>query len=207
MSIRSVPGHCLTLTKSLDQNLQAAFFDLGGAAIMDIVKPYNEPIFPSMQGYAVAAEAGEGELGPTKMRLMNLRRNQLQKAYLDRWNASATDGKARIDGIIQAVSPWAAPRLGETQRAGLYVGYTGVWNLLDFSACTFPVMFADKNLDPPRDLRTFKQLSDIDGRIQQDYDPEIYHGAPVSLQVVGRRLEEEKVLEMTEVIANALKAA
>ncbi|KIV93944.1 hypothetical protein PV10_05115 [Exophiala mesophila] len=189
------------------KNLQAAFFDLGGAAIMDIVKPYNEPVFPSMQGYAVAAEAGEGELGPTKMRMMNMRRNQLQKAYLDRWNASATDGKPRIDGIIQAVSPWAAPRLGETQRSGLYVGYTGVWNLLDFSACTFPVTFADKNLDPPRDMSSFKQLSDIDGRIQRDYDPELYHGAPVSLQIVGRRLEEEKVLEMTEVIANALKAA
>lgn len=175
---------------------------------MDIVKPYNEPIFPSMQGYALAAAAGESELGPTKMRLMNLRRNELQKAYLDRWNASATaDGKPRIDGIIQAVSPWAAPRLGETQRSGLYVGYTGVWNLLDFSACTFPVTFADKALDPARDPKTFRQLSDIDGRIQKDYDPDFYHGAPVSLQVVGRRLEEEKVLEMTEVIANALKTA
>jgi len=104
---------------------------------MDIVKPYDEPIFPSMQGFAVAAEAGEGELGPTKMRLMNIRRNALQKAYLDRWNASATaDGKPPIDGVIQALSPWAAPRLGETQRSGLYVGYTGVWNFLgEFSLC------------------------------------------------------------------------
>lgn len=98
---------------------------------MDVIKPYNEPVFPSMQGFAVAAEAGEGELGPTRMRMMNIRRNALQKAYLDRWNASATsDGKPPIDGIIQAVSPWAAPRLSETQRSGLYVGYTGVWNFL-----------------------------------------------------------------------------
>lgn len=172
---------------------------------MDVVKPYGEPIFPSMEGYAIAAQADEGELGPTKMRMMNLRRNELQKAYLDRWNASATDGKGRIDGIIQAVAPWAAPRLGQTQTAGLYVGYTGVWNLLDFAACTFPVTFADKNLDKARDMKTFKQLTEIDGRIQADYDPEFYHGAPVSLQIVGRRLEEEKVLEMCEVIANCLK--
>ncbi|KAL2429753.1 Acetamidase [Exophiala dermatitidis] len=191
--------------EAIVKNLQAAFYDLGGAAIMDLIKPYNEPVFPSMEGYAIAAQAGEGELGPTKMRQMNMRRNELQKAYLDRWNASATDGKPRIDGIIQAVSPWAAPRLGETQRSGLYVGYTGVWNFLDFAACTFPVLFAGRNLDPPRDPTTFRPLSDIDSRIQADYDADFYDGAPVSLQIVGRRLEEEKVLEMCEVIDDALK--
>jgi amidase len=194
---------------------------------MDLVSPWGEPVFDSMQGYALAAQAGENELGPTKMRMMNIRRNALQKAYLDRWNASATDGKDRIDGIIQAVSPWAAPRLGGTQAKSLYVGYTGVWNFLgtktlsrhagkdsskanapiDFPACTFPVTLADKNLDRPIESKTFTQLSDIDGRIQKDYDAEFYHGAPVSLQVVGKRLEEEKVLEMTEAIANALKVS
>jgi amidase len=56
-------------------------------------------------------------------------------------------------------------------------------------------------------MKAFRQLSDIDGRIQNDYDAEFYHGAPVSLQVVGKRLEEEKVLEMTAVIADALKMA
>jgi amidase len=76
----------------------------------------------------------------------------------------------------------------------------------DFCACTFPVLFADKNLDQARDSKTFKQLSDIDGRIQADYDADFYHGAPVSLQCVGKRLEEEKVLEMTAAIAEALKA-
>jgi amidase len=55
-------------------------------------------------------------------------------------------------------------------------------------------------------VKTFKPLSDIDGRIQNDYDAEFYHGAPVALQIVGRRLEEEKVLEMCEVVADALKA-
>lgn len=67
--------------------------------------------------------------------------------------------------------------------------------------------FADQAIDVARDPKTFKQLSDIDGRIQKDYDAAFYHGAPVSLQVVGRRLEEEKVLEMTEAIAAALAAA
>lgn len=49
-------------------------------------------------------------------------------------------------------------------------------------------------------------MNELDGKIQADYDPEFYHGTPVTLQCVGRRLEDEKVLEMTAIIAEALKA-
>ena len=63
---------------------------------------------------------------------------------------------------------------------------------------------ADKNIDQPRDMKTFKQLSEMDGIIQSDYDANFYDGAPVSLQCIGRRLEEEKVLEMVEVISGSL---
>lgn len=35
-------------------------------------------------------------------------------------------------------------------------------------------------------------------------DPDIFHGAAVSLQLVGRRLQEEKVLALTEMIGDAL---
>ena len=96
---------------------------------MDVIKPYGEPVFPSMKGFEIASEAAEKEIGPTQMRMMVMKRNELQKAYVDRWNASASSNKASIDGIIQAVSPWSAPRLRGTQP-GLYVGYTGVWNYL-----------------------------------------------------------------------------
>jgi amidase len=54
-------------------------------------------------------------------------------------------------------------------------------------------------------MKTFKALSDLDGKIQAGYDADFYHGAPVSLQLVGRRLEEEKVLEMVEIVADLLQ--
>jgi amidase len=65
------------------------------------------------------------------------------------------------------------------------------------------VTSADKNLDKPR--TSFKPLNEKDAAIQADYDPEFYDGTPVVLQCVGRRLEDEKVLEMTGIIAEALK--
>jgi amidase len=46
----------------------------------------------------------------------------------------------------------------------------------------------------------------MDAALQADYDPEFYHGTPVALQCVARRLEDEKVLDMTSIIENALKA-
>ena len=84
---------------------------------------------------------------------------------------------------------------------------TNVLTDSDFAACTFPVTFADKNLDQVRDTKSYKQLNELDGKIQADYDPDFYHSAPVSLQLGGKRLEEEKVLEMVEVVAQALKQA
>lgn len=35
-------------------------------------------------------------------------------------------------------------------------------------------------------------------------DPELYHGAPVGLQLVGRRLQEEKILTLAEHIGQAV---
>jgi Asp-tRNA(Asn)/Glu-tRNA(Gln) amidotransferase A subunit family amidase len=35
-------------------------------------------------------------------------------------------------------------------------------------------------------------------------EPEKYEGGPVGLQVIGRRFEEEKVLSILEIIAQAL---
>lgn len=125
------------------QTLLTAFHDLGGAAIVFLLKAKGEPVFEAMKGYEAAAEAGEGALGPTKLRLMTLQKNQLQKAYLDRWQASGSNGKRPLDGIIMAVTPWAAGRLGTTQK-NTYVGYTGVANLLGesnhpWTVCQHPV--------------------------------------------------------------------
>ena len=77
--------------------------------------------------------------------------------------------------------------------------------MLDFPACTFPVTFADAKLDTKRTSDDWKPLNELDEKIQADYDAEFYDGSPVALQLVGRRLEEEKVLEMVEIVADILR--
>lgn len=126
------------------KNLLASFFDFGGTAIMSYLEPYSEPVFGSMQGYAEAAKAGENDLGPTKLRMMNMKRNALQKAYLDRWMRTATPKKQPVDGIIMAASPWSAARLGQTQK-NLYIGYTGVFNFLGMLLPRYVLLLIDRS--------------------------------------------------------------
>jgi len=108
----------------------ASFHTLGGAAILELTEEHDEPVFGSMKPYEERYRTGEhGTLGPTKLREMIKNRNALQKRYLDRWSATATDGKTAMDGLILPNSIWTAPRLGITQEV-FSVNYTIVFNLL-----------------------------------------------------------------------------
>lgn len=187
------------------ETVSEGFRVLGSDIILSQMREYDEPIFNAIkQQYEIDDPNGPG-LGPDKLREMILKRNQLQKDYLDRWMATQKDNERPIDGIISPVAPTAANRLGFAQREQ-YVGYTSVFNLLDLPSCTFPVTYASQTIDVRRGDE-WQPLSDLDKLIQDEYDPEFYDGAPVSLQLAGKRLEEEKVLEMVEVVSNALKAA
>lgn len=185
--------------------LMTAFQTFGGSVVADALNLTGEPFFKSMKGYEKASREGENILGPSSLREMTLRRNKLQKDYLNRWRATATPEKEQMDGVIMAVTPWAAARLRVTEELS-YVGYTGVFNILDLPSCTFPVTFADKNLDRARKDSQWNALNPFDAKIQADYDPVFYHGAPVSLQLISQRLEEEKVLEMVSVVSSILRS-
>lgn len=110
--------------------MNRSFHTLGAAAILNLTLQNEEPVYGSMKNYEATYQKGEhGTLGPTKLREMIIKRNSFQKAYLDKWSATATDGKGPMDGIIIAASPWTAPRLGLTQSV-FCVNYTGVFNVL-----------------------------------------------------------------------------
>jgi hypothetical protein len=47
----------------------------------------------------------------------------------------------------------------------------------------------------------------LDGSLFDSDDPETFKNAPVCLQLVGRTLEEEAVIKMTEIVDAALAAA
>ncbi|KAJ5636995.1 acetamidase [Penicillium lividum] len=103
-----------------------------------------------------------------------------------------------LDGILIPTTPYSIPEYG-----GIKYSYTLLANVLDYPATSFPSSYhVDKNIDKP--YVDFEPLGPIDKMVQGQYDPELAHGAPVSFQSLGRRLEEKKVL-MTDVVSRALR--
>ena len=113
----------------------------------------------------------------------------MQKKYLDRW--AACEG---LDAILGPTTPYAgAPKHGQTKT----ISYTGIFNLFDYSCTSFPSgVYVDKEVDVYGS--DFKAQGESDQTTKDDYDAAAAHGMPVSLQLTCRRLEDEKVMALTE---------
>jgi amidase len=178
-------GHATAL------DLIAKFFlSDGGKSIRKILEEVDEPFRPEMKAYETASELGVYDLWQ-----LQRERTDLSKMYLDKWAAS--NG---VDAILLPTTPYAAVKNGQFK----YIGYTGVFNILDYSAVSFPTgLLVDKEVDiVPGD---FKALSEIDETTAKEYDAEAVHGMPISLQLAGRRLQEEKMLEVAERVVGDLR--
>jgi amidase len=97
-------------------------------------------------------------------------------------------------------------------------------NALNYSAAVIPVTKADKSVDTVD--ATYKPINDLDRKnwdackyshrwnwlvrhtanenATSADDPEIYDGAPVGIQIVARKFEEEKVLAIAKIVYAAL---
>jgi amidase len=74
--------------------------------------------------------------------------------------------------------------------------------LLDYPALVFPVTKVDQEKDTPS--HDFKPMSSQDEWNHTMYSPERFIDAPVSLQLVGRRYDDEKIFEAFELICGAI---
>ena len=75
---------------------------------------------------------------------------------------------------------------------------------LDYSAGVMPITCVDRKLDVLSPV--FRPRSKIEADAYRCYDADDMHGLPVGMQIVGRRLEEEKVLEGMKLIESLLKS-
>ncbi|KZT30418.1 general amidase [Neolentinus lepideus HHB14362 ss-1] len=133
---------------------------------------------------------------------LHKRKIELRKEYLDHWEKTAQDtGTGRpVDAIIAPVAPYVAPPHGKNRPAG----YTRVYNLLDYPVIILPVSQVDQELDvkvPPHEY-----LNDADREFHQWYDPALVRDAPITLQLIGRTLDEEALVALAEIVDAALRS-
>lgn len=166
---------------------------------------------------------GEGpieQLKASDIAAVNIAIRELRKEYMEYWNTTTelTSTGRPIDAVICPVAPFPAARPEQYH----YYGYT-VWvNVLDYTAVVIPVTTVDKEVD--KTDSSFEPANETDRAVHESCecfsagvpyadlhsdcspdDPKIYDGAHVSLQLVGRRLEEEKMLAIAEHVAFALE--
>ncbi|KAA8647784.1 amidase [Aspergillus tanneri] len=129
---------------------------------------------------------------------VQLQKWNYQMEYLEKWSEVEQQLGSELDAIVAPVSATAAIRHNQFK----YYGYATVFNVLDLTSVVVPVTLADRNLDPKKE--NYQPLNELDEVVQAEYDADAYHGAPVAIQVVGRRLSEEKTLAIAEEIGRLL---
>ncbi|KAK6442314.1 hypothetical protein LTR95_001446 [Oleoguttula sp. CCFEE 5521] len=136
----------------------------------------------------------------TEIAATNVEKREAQKEYMEYWNSTAElTGTGRpVDAIISPLAPFAAAR----PNGYTYYTYSTFVNVLDYTSVVLPVTRVDKSVDVKDEA--FKAVGEVDQKTQDLYDPEIYDGAHVSIQLVGRKLQEEKMLALAKYVGEAI---
>lgn len=181
--------------------VQDAFYKAdGGEDIRRDVAAGGEPMIPHV---ARLTNCGPG-LSVYEYWQLNRRKWALQQAYLDKWNAARSPNTGRTADVL-LLPPMAHTAV--PHGSCRYVGYTKVWNVLDYTALVVPaghVTEADIQVEWAHTLR-----NDGDTWNAQLWDEHKADMArlrlPVGVQIVGQRLQEEKVLAAGRVIDDLLQ--
>lgn len=127
-----------------------------------------------------------------------MEREEYRRAYAHAWTKTGEQDGQEIDVIIGPPSFGAAMPHDQSR----YWGYTANWNLLDYPGVVFPVTTVDPEKDP-KDMEYVPKNSE-DQFVHEMYSPEKFKDAPVSLQIIGRRQDDEKVLAALVEIEHAM---
>ncbi|GAQ41146.1 hypothetical protein AtubIFM56815_009680 [Aspergillus tubingensis] len=182
-------GHELVLWDASDHleyiQLMDAFYTVdGGEDIRRDVEAAGEPYIPHVEALVNRGKA----ISVYEYWQLNKKKTALQKKYLDKWNATRSPSGKPIDVLLAPTTPHPAI----PHRTLRWVGYTKIWNFLDYSAVTLPVDQVRAEVD---ELPAgYQPRNELDAWNWGLYNAEAMNGHPINVQIIGKKLEEEKVL-------------
>ncbi|KAI4216521.1 MAG: hypothetical protein LQ351_001010 [Letrouitia transgressa] len=127
-----------------------------------------------------------------------------REEYKARWHSWWQD-EARLDFLLTPPNATPAVPHGGMKDAVSSCGYTFLFNLLDYTSGVIPVTHVDKALDQLPARFDFNKLNGVAKGAYKHYDANAMHGLPVGVQVVGQRLQEEKILTAMQRVEDALE--
>lgn len=116
------------------------------------------------------------------------------------WNDTISKTKTGkpIDAIICPIWPSTSFVPGTANT----LNYSCPFNVFNSSSVVLPVARVNKDIDLIQS--DFVPCNELDKKIQESYDPELFDGMPVCVQVVGRTLLEEKTLAVASVVESSI---
>lgn len=191
------PSVLVLLTLGQDQYYTAD----GGEDIRRDLEAAGEPFIPHVE-----ALINKGKpISVYAYWQLNRQKVAAQKRFLDLWNSTTSTSGRPIDILLTPVMPHSAV----PHRKCRWVGYTKVFNFVDYPAVVLPAGEVSKELDraAAEVMATYEPRNALDEWNWKLFDLEAMHGMPVGVQVVARRLEEEKALGAAKIVDSVLKAA
>ncbi|KAJ5784263.1 Amidase [Penicillium pulvis] len=163
--------------------------DPAKTAFQNIAKS-GEPTIPALASTSLPHEYMPYEYAPLTLDGLydlHAERSSLKEQY------RALISKANVDAIIM---PGNA---GTAQPHDLYGFplYTALLNVLDYPATIIPFGKADQTADA-----AFAR----EVQYKPPFSPELFEGAPCCIQVVGKHMREEELVQATQTIASVLEA-
>ncbi|KAI1356104.1 amidase signature domain-containing protein [Xylaria sp. FL0043] len=185
-------------TQAIGRGIHLAFLYADGAHdIHNQLDLSGEPLIPDLQETFKLRDP----IDLLEYQDLTLQGLQYEAEYSDYWNSTAEEDGQIVDAVIMPVAPHAAVIPGKYY----YTGYTEVINLLNYSVVVIPVTKADKLIDTVDS--SYQPSSDLDRKNWEAYDPDMYDGGPVGVQIVARKFEEEKILSIAKTIVSGIETS
>ncbi|KAH7920551.1 amidase [Leucogyrophana mollusca] len=172
--------------------IRPMYFEDGARTVRRLLKEGGEDMLPLSEWVTSPPHVQDHDA--LAMWALHAKRNTYRRAYSDHW---------RQQGCDVLLCP---PFHGTASRhdTAKYWGYTAIWNLLDYPGVVFPTgLKVDPSVDVVREMAS--PMSPTDEYNHSLYDPDIFVGAPISLQVVARRFNDGLALAAQEVIEHIIK--
>jgi len=169
--------------------ISSLYFADGAQQETEAIDASGEPFRP-LSEFIIKENPNVKKLTVEEIWQWTIKREAYRSAYAKKWNETATGANGTVDVILCPVGPGAAPPLDHAK----YWGYTSLFNILDYPALVFPVTKADPSMHAAPGQDEFMSKKDEENAQLWSSGPEKYKGAPISLQLVGRRYEDEKVI-------------
>ncbi|TVY51642.1 putative amidase [Lachnellula cervina] len=177
------------------------YFCDGGKEESDLIDASGEPWRP-LSKHILKNPHVETHTIPS-MYKATVKRDAYRVEYAEHWNSTATsigpNGKPEgaVDVILCPAGPGVAPKIDTAK----WWGYLSQWNVLNYPGLVFPVDKVDVTKDGGTESHSPRNETDKENwELWQKYGAEGYKDAPISLQLVGRGFEDEKVIQAFEMI-------